>query len=161
MPVPLRAPPGHHWNGRRFPRSLLSASLRGIDSIPSHIEAGFFDSQRKEVNMLKVRILATCSHCHGEAYQPVGRAEDGQGHTYIRHIPCPACEGSGNEPKWIDLQDFAKLMRQAVCPHDHTSFQGNMHFNTGDVWDDIHEVCDDCGANLDRLNLADYIKDDN
>jgi hypothetical protein len=91
----------------------------------------------------------------------MGEAEDSQGNPYTRHFPCPYCEGSGNKPKWIDLQDFAKLMQQAVCPHDHTNFNGNMHSSAGDVWDDIHEVCDDCGANLDQLTLADYIQDDN
>jgi len=35
-----------------------------------------------------------------------------------------------------------------------------MHFSAGDVWDDIEEVCDDCGANLDHLTLGDYIQDD-
>ena len=64
--------------------------------------------------MLKVHILDTCSHCNGEAYQPVGEAEDSQGHKYTRHIPCPFCEGSGNEPKWVNLEDFAKLLRQAT-----------------------------------------------
>jgi DnaJ-class molecular chaperone len=34
--------------------------------------------------MLKVHILATCSHCNGEAYQPIGEAEDCQGHKYTR-----------------------------------------------------------------------------
>ena len=110
--------------------------------------------------MLKVQVLASCSHCNGKAYLPMGEAEDSQGHKYIRHIPCPYCEGSGNEPKWIDLADFVKLLRQAVCPHKHSSIQGNMHFTNGDVWDDIHETCDDCGENLDRLSLADYIKDE-
>jgi len=111
--------------------------------------------------MLKVQVLAPCSHCNGKAYLPMGEVDDCHGHKYTRHIPCLHCEGSGNEPKWIDLADFAKLMQQAACPHEHTSFQGNMHFSPGDVWDDIHEVCDDCGANLDRLTLADYIKDEN
>ena len=111
--------------------------------------------------MLKVKVLVTCSHCNGEAYLPMGEAADCQGHKYIRHTPCPFCDGSGYESKWIDLQDFAKLMHQAVCPHKHTSFHGNMHFSAGDVWDDIKEVCDDCGANVDRLTLADYVKDEN
>jgi hypothetical protein len=111
--------------------------------------------------MLKVQVLAPCSHCSGRAYVPMGEAEDHQGHKYTRHIPCPYCEGSGNEPKWIDIQDFAKLMQQAACLHKHTSFQGSMQFSNGDVWDDIHEVCDDCGANLDMLTLADYIQDEN
>jgi hypothetical protein len=48
--------------------------------------------------MLKIHILVTYSHFNGEAYQPVGEAEDWQGHKYTRHIPCPTCEGSGNEP---------------------------------------------------------------
>jgi hypothetical protein len=59
------------------------------------------------------------------------------------------CEGSGDKPKWIRLEDFAKLLRQAQCTHEHTSYQGNMRFNAGDVWDDSHEICDDFGASLD------------
>jgi len=46
--------------------------------------------------MLKVRILATCTHCNGEAYQPISEAEDCQGNKYTRYAPCPICEGSGN-----------------------------------------------------------------
>jgi hypothetical protein len=111
--------------------------------------------------MLKVQVLATCSHCDGKAYLPVGEAEDCKGNKYIRHIPCPFCEGSGNEPKWIGLAYFAKLMQQPVCPHKYTSLHGNMHFSAGEVLDDIHEGCDNCGANLDQLTLADYIKDEN
>jgi hypothetical protein len=56
--------------------------------------------------MHKVHILSTCSHCEDEAFQSVGEAEDCQGHKYIRYTPCPICEGSGNEPKWVDLDDF-------------------------------------------------------
>ena len=111
--------------------------------------------------MLRVHILATCSHCNGEAYLAIGEAEDYQGHKYIRHIPCPICEGSGNEPKWIDLEDFTKLLQQAQCPHQHTSYQGNMRFSAGDVWDDIQEVCDDCGAKLDHQTAGDFIHDEN
>ena len=40
---------------------------------------------------------------------------------------------------------------QAACPHQHTSFTGGWHFSGGEVWDDLTEVCDDCGANLDAL----------
>lgn len=100
--------------------------------------------------MLKVHILDTCSHCNGEAYLPMGESEDNQGHKYTRYIPCPTCEGSGNDPKWVDLEYFAKLMQQAVCAHEHTTYQGSMRFSAGDVWDDIKEVCDDCGASLDK-----------
>ena len=111
--------------------------------------------------MLKVHILASCSHCNGEAYQPIGEAEDCQSQKYTRYAPCPVCEGTGNEPKWIDLEDFTKLLQQTQCPHQHTSYQGNMRFNACDVWDDITEVCDDCGAKLEQQCLGDYIKDEN
>ena len=40
--------------------------------------------------MLKVHILATCSHCNGKAYLPMGEDEDCQGQKYTRHCP-PAC----------------------------------------------------------------------
>jgi hypothetical protein len=40
---------------------------------------------------------------------------------------------------------------QANCPHLDTYFSGQFHYGNGEVWDDIHETCDDCGANLDRL----------
>ena len=40
---------------------------------------------------------------------------------------------------------------QANCPHLLTSRTGQFHYANGEVWDDIHETCDDCGANLDRL----------
>jgi len=49
-------------------------------------------------------------------------------------------------------QCLACLQRhQASCAHEHTSFLGGWHFSAGEVWDDINEVCDDCGANLDNL----------
>ncbi len=56
---------------------------------------------------------------------------------YKLNIPpfCPPC---------LDRQ-------QTHCLHVHTSFRGGFHFVAGVVWDDLIEVCDDCGANLDRL----------
>ncbi len=95
--------------------------------------------------MIKVQILAPCSTCNGEAHQPIGEAEDCHGHKYTRYIQCPIYEGSGNEPKWIDLEDFVKMLQQAQCPHEHTSFNGSFRFIAGDICDDIEEVCDDCG----------------
>ena len=89
----------------------------------------------------------------------MGESEDCQGHTYTRHVPCPMCVGSGNEPKWISLDDFTKLLHQANCPHNHTSYQGSMRFSAGEVWDDIQEVCDDCGAKLEGQALDEFIQD--
>ena len=110
--------------------------------------------------MLKVHILTICSHCNGEAYQPMGETEDYQGHKYTRYVPCLFCEGSGNESRWVDIQDFSKLIQQAVCPHKHATYRGGMHFSAGDVWDDIQEVCDDCGVNLDHPTLGEFIQDE-
>lgn len=40
---------------------------------------------------------------------------------------------------------------QAQCPHLHISTRGGWHYDGLEVWDDVTEVCDDCGANLDEL----------
>ena len=100
--------------------------------------------------MIKVHILSTCANCNGDAYLPCGESEDADGRKYTRYTPCPMCEGSGNQPRWVSLEDFARLLQQTLCPHEHTSYQGNMRFVAGDVLDDIAEVCDDCGAHLDN-----------
>lgn len=76
--------------------------------------------------MLKVHIVVTCPHCIDTAYLLMGEAEDCQGHKYIRHTPCLFCEGSDNKPKWIDLQDFAKLMQKVAYSHEHINFKGNL-----------------------------------
>jgi hypothetical protein len=87
--------------------------------------------------MIKVQVLTQCEHCNCEAYLPLSVAEDCQGRKYIRYAPCLMCEGSGNQPKWINLDVFAKLLHQAECPHKHTSYQGNMHFSAGGISDEI------------------------
>ena len=109
--------------------------------------------------MTKVQILTTCPSCNGQAYLPLCQAEDYQGRGYTRYTTCSQCEGSGLAPKWITLKEFATLLLQEQCPHKHTSFNGGFHFSAGDVWDNIQEVCDDCGASLDNLTLGDFIHD--
>jgi hypothetical protein len=64
--------------------------------------------------MLKVHILASSSHCNGEAYLFLGAAEDCQGNKYNCHISCPFSEGSSYVHKWINIYDFAKVIQQAV-----------------------------------------------
>ena len=110
--------------------------------------------------MLKIHILSICPHCNGDAYIPLGDAKSSKGETYTRYAPCPMCEGSGSQPKWVSLYDFAQLLSQEQCPHEHTSMRGNIRFIAGDVWDDLTEVCDDCGANLDGQTLGEFIQDD-
>jgi hypothetical protein len=51
------------------------------------------------------------------------------------------------------------LEKQAAeCKHEHSHFQGGLHFTAGEVWDDIMEVCDDCGVYLNSLtNTSDLV----
>ena len=37
-----------------------------------------------------------------------------------------------------------------ACQHLHTYHTGGFHFSAGDVWDDIEEVCIDCGEVLSK-----------
>ena len=110
--------------------------------------------------MIKVQILAQCEHCQGQAYLPIGEGEDHRGRKYTRYAPCPMCEGSGNQPKWIPLPEFAVMLNQNACTHRHTAYKGGMHFGAGDVWDDIQEICVECGAPLDGQTVGDLIQDE-
>jgi hypothetical protein len=100
--------------------------------------------------MIKVQILDRCSHCDGEAYLPVAEAESYTGERYTRYEPCTQCQGSGKQIRWVSLKEFYMLITEAQCPHEQSSFQGGYHFSGGDVWDDITEICNDCGTNLDK-----------
>jgi hypothetical protein len=40
---------------------------------------------------------------------------------------------------------------QLECPHTDTYWTGGFHYTGGEVWDDIEEVCCDCGAVLSEL----------
>jgi hypothetical protein len=60
--------------------------------------------------MDKVQVLTTCRACGGQAYLLTSEEMSANGRKYFRHLPCTACQGSGKEARWIDLQDFAKLL---------------------------------------------------
>jgi len=60
--------------------------------------------------MEKIQILTTCQACSGQAYVPVGEEVSHTGAKYIRHRPCFACQGSGKQTRWIDVQEFAMLL---------------------------------------------------
>jgi DnaJ-class molecular chaperone len=60
--------------------------------------------------MEKIQILTTCQACSGQAYLPVGKEVSPTGVKYIRHRPCFACQGSGKQTRWIDVQEFAMLL---------------------------------------------------
>lgn len=99
--------------------------------------------------MLQVQILDRCPFCKGQSMVFVAKDVDQNGKPYDRYRPCSMCHGSGNYPKWVSLEEFSRMMKQVQCTHKHASKKGGMHFSGGDVWDDIQEVCDDCGETLD------------
>jgi hypothetical protein len=41
---------------------------------------------------------------------PVSEATSSTGEPYIRHISCPACQGSGTQAKRVPLSEFADLL---------------------------------------------------
>jgi len=102
--------------------------------------------------LLKVHISDKCPECGGEAYLPAGEVVSNSGKHYTRYLPCPICNGSGRLSRWVSLAEFAILLKQASCTHEHVSQTGGYHFEAGEVWDDIEEVCDDCGLNLDKAD---------
>lgn len=101
----------------------------------------------------KVQILIQCDHCDGAAYLPDREDISNEGERYQRYKPCPACFSSGKQTQWITLDQFLTILNESKCAHEHTSYQGGYHFTQGEVWDDLTEVCDDCGANLDKQTL--------
>ena len=97
----------------------------------------------------KVQILIPCDHCKDKAYVPDPKDTGPVGRQHNQSNPCPVCQGSGHCTQWVSLEQFSAMLANSQCPHEHTSFLGGYHFTEGDVWDDIVEVCDDCGARLE------------
>ena len=64
--------------------------------------------------MDKIKILTTCRACGGKAYIPMDEEMSTSGRTYVRHRPCYTCQGSGKEARWIDVQDFAQILKSIV-----------------------------------------------
>jgi hypothetical protein len=110
--------------------------------------------------MLKVHILDYCPHCNGQGYLPLGEVVDHLGRKYTRYAPCTQCSGGGTLGKWVSLEEFARLLQQELCKHEHTTTIGSMRFTAGDVLDDIREVCIDCGANLEQQTLGALLQDE-
>ncbi|MCZ2442830.1 MAG: hypothetical protein ACOYKH_04165 [Brevefilum fermentans] len=98
---------------------------------------------------IKVKILSKCQDCDGQAYLPSAKGIDSRGEEYQRYLPCPACKGTGQTEKWIALEELQTLLKGLECPHEHVSQIGSFHFSAGEVWDDIRDICDDCGQILD------------
>ena len=63
---------------------------------------------------MKVHIRTTCSFCDGEAYLPVHETVSYTGERYTQHRRCAYCLGSGEQEKWVNLQEFADLLEKAT-----------------------------------------------
>lgn len=98
---------------------------------------------------IKVPISDKCPECQGAAYLPAGKAVSNAGEVYTRYSACPMCEGSGRKTHWVELAEFATLLQKAACQHENISAIGGWHFSNGDVYDDTHISCTDCGADMD------------
>lgn len=98
--------------------------------------------------MVKIRIQKKCQNCSGAAYLPDGEALDHLGNKYARYRPCPICSGTGMMGHWMELAEFQLMLDQAKCPHQHVSSSGGFHLTEGICYDDVMEVCDDCGEVL-------------
>jgi hypothetical protein len=59
---------------------------------------------------IKVKILTNCDYCQGKAYLPVSETVDTKGEFYTQYKPCPHCEGSGHQEKYISLVEFVRLI---------------------------------------------------
>ena len=71
--------------------------------------------------MIKVHILVSYDVCQGQAYLPDGITASNNGEPYEHHTPCTSCEGSGNQTRWISLEELAVMLQETNCPHTHTS----------------------------------------
>ena len=101
------------------------------------------------MDKIKIPILDKCPECKGQAYLPAGQAVSSSGESYTRYAPCPVCEGGGRKTRWVELEEFARLLKESACQHEHISATGGWHYTDGNVFDDIHISCTDCGAHMD------------
>ena len=60
--------------------------------------------------METIPIKTTCQACQGERYLPTGETFVLAGRRHNRLAKCQACEGTGKEIRWVDLQDFANML---------------------------------------------------
>ena len=62
--------------------------------------------------MKKVHILDRCEFCDGEAYVFACEVVDANGEHYPRYLPCSYCLGSGEQARWVSLQQFLDLLER-------------------------------------------------
>ncbi len=91
----------------------LVSNMHGLIN-PSQLRRAFSNHQKvaRRVHMIKVHILAQCEHCNSEAHLPKGEAESYTGERLTRYLPCPQCQDSGNQAKWVSLAELATLLKE-------------------------------------------------
>ncbi|MCX6082270.1 MAG: hypothetical protein NTW32_22300 [Chloroflexi bacterium] len=63
---------------------------------------------------IKIHISEPCQCCGGMCRVPVGMDIDANGQPYMRHKPCPVCEGGGRNGRSITIEEFAQLLELAA-----------------------------------------------
>ena len=62
---------------------------------------------------IKIQIKEKCNHCNGQAYLPSNEVKSYNGEIYNRYLPCVKCHGTGQQTRWIDLNEFITLLDEA------------------------------------------------
>lgn len=60
--------------------------------------------------MLKILAQVPCSSCNGKAYIATREKTFITIFKYVRRSPCPQCNGSGKQIRWIDLNEFLQKL---------------------------------------------------
>ena len=74
----------------------------------------------------QVHIKTRCNYCEGKAYLPYGEQNSGNEEFLPRYLPCPICQGTGLESKWISLTQL-RILIDAIDPmeSDYSSWEDN------------------------------------
>lgn len=62
--------------------------------------------------MLKIYVQILCPSCKGKAYITTQETILITIWKHVRHKPCPQCNGSGTQTRWIDLNEFFQLLEE-------------------------------------------------
>jgi predicted methyltransferase len=62
--------------------------------------------------MVRVLTRITCPACKGKAFLPTDEEIIIVGWKYKRRLPCSACNGRGEQIKWLTISDLARLLKE-------------------------------------------------
>ena len=61
---------------------------------------------------MNIKVQTRCKHCDGEVYVFACEVVDANGEHYPRYLPCGYCQGSGEQARWVGLQEFLNLLER-------------------------------------------------